>query len=225
LKISREGYATIALVIALWMGSVSLWLLSPWMFLWPVVVLLGLVTLLIVYFFRDPERLVPSDPAAVVSPADGRVVLIQDVHESRFLQGPARQISIFLSVFNVHVNRTPIQGTVRQCDYVPGSFLAAFNHRASLKNEQTVVGIEGGHGRVLFKQIAGLLARRIVCNLHEGDVVTSGQRFGIIKFGSRVDVFLPPDADIRVFVGTRVRGGETILARLNVRHEGGAAVL
>ncbi len=214
MNISREGYPTIGLVsvitlgalgIAIWTNSPAVVLaVSPLIFIW----------LLIVYFFRDPERMIPGDESTVVSPADGKVVLIQSIAENEFLKGDAIQISIFLSVFNVHVNRLPVSGVVRYVAYRKGQFLAAFNHRASVQNEQSVIGIESGAHRVLFKQIAGLLARRIVYHVKENENVTRGDRFGIIKFGSRVDVILPKSVDIKVAVGDIVHGGESILATL-----------
>ncbi|MCB0832593.1 MAG: phosphatidylserine decarboxylase family protein, partial [Bacteroidetes bacterium] len=183
MKISREGYFTIFLVnlviSAVVIGLVLLDKHSYYLVLVPLL----LIELLIVYFFRDPDREIPRDEDAVVSPADGKVVLIQPVQDE-FVGPDSIQISIFLSVFNVHVNRYPITGTVKLSKYVSGKFLAAFNHDASVKNEQTVIGLEGAKGTILFKQIAGLLARRIVFYRAENIQVMRGDRCGIIKFGS-----------------------------------------
>jgi len=164
-------------------------------------------------FFRDPDRKTPSGDGIVVSPADGRVVLIKPVEEQEFIKGPAIQVSIFMSPLNVHVNRVPLSGSVAYYRYVPGEYFAAFEDKASEKNEQTHIGIEGKGGKVLFKQIAGFVARRIVCTLKPGDHVTAGNRFGMIKFGSRVDVFLPQGTVPRVAVGDDAVAGETILAQ------------
>lgn len=165
-------------------------------------------------FFRDPERVTPASDQLVISPADGKVIQIKKVNEPEYHQTETTLISIFMSPLNVHVNRTPISGIVRHYRYVRGEFFAAFEDKASEKNEQTIIGIEGSRGRVLFKQIAGFVARRIVCNLHVEDSVTVGERFGMIKFGSRVDVFVPLDATIKVQLGDKAVAGETVLAEL-----------
>lgn len=165
-------------------------------------------------FFRDPNRTTPPGAHLVMAPADGKVIGVRSAEENEFLKSPATQISIFMSPLNVHVNRNPISGTVRHTRYVKGEYFAAFEEKASEKNEQMIVGIENTHGRVLFKQIAGFIARRIVCTLKPGDEVRAGDRFGMIRFGSRVDVFVPADATIRTRVGDRAVAGETVLAEL-----------
>ena len=161
------------------------------------------------WFFRDPERTIPGDPGAIVSPGDGKVT---DVSPTTVNGQRRLRISIFLSVFNVHVNRTPIAGTVRSVRYQKGQYLNAMNPACAEHNEQSVITLEGEGREVTFKQIAGLLARRIVCNLKVGDVVARGQRMGLIKFGSRVDVLLEDDARVQVKVGDRVQGGASVLA-------------
>ena len=163
-------------------------------------------------FFRDPQRTTPSGNNLVVSPADGKVIVVQNVHQTEFLNAEATQISIFMSPLNVHVNRIPVTGGVHYLRYVPGEYFAAFEDKASEKNEQMVIGLENGFGKILFKQIAGFVARRIVCTLKEGDRVTAGERFGMIKFGSRVDVFVPVRTDVKVKVGDVAVAGETVLA-------------
>jgi phosphatidylserine decarboxylase len=172
------------------------------------------LTLFVLYFFRDPERTVPQSAGAVVSPADGRVIVVKDIFEPTYLKQEVKQISIFLSVFNVHVNRSPISGTVETVKYNPGKFHVASVDKASLDNEQTAMVISDGKHKVLVKQIAGLIARRIVCYAEPGDAIRTGERYGLIRFGSRVDIFLPRDADLKVKIGDRVTGARDIIAVL-----------
>ncbi len=177
---------------------------------------IGIIFLFHFYFFRDPERTPPANDRAIISPADGRVIEIVEEQENRFINGPATRISIFLSVFNVHVNRIPYSGTIAYLDYKHGEFLAAFDNKSSELNEQSIIGIQTGRGKILFKQIAGLIARRIVYYLETGQNVQSGERFGLIKYGSRVDVFLEPGVKILVKPKDKVIGGETILGEWQV---------
>ncbi len=172
------------------------------------------LTLFVLFFFRDPERTVPQGAGVVVSPADGRVIVVKDIFEPTYLKQEVKQISIFLSVFNVHVNRSPISGTVETVKYNPGKFHVASVDKASLDNEQTAMVISDGKHKVLVKQIAGLIARRIVCYAKPGDAIRTGERYGLIRFGSRVDIFLPKDADLKVKVGDRVTGARDIIAVL-----------
>jgi len=165
-------------------------------------------------FFQDPERVTPSGENLVISPADGTVIKIEDVVEEKYLKGEAKMVSIFMSPVNVHVNRNPITGTVGYFEYVKGEFFAAFEDKASLKNEQTHIGMENGKGKVFFKQIAGFIARRIVANVAVGDSVEAGKRFGMIKFGSRVDIYVPKSAEIRVVINQKTVAGETIVAEM-----------
>lgn len=174
------------------------------------VVCLGLT----INFFRDPGRTSPLGENLVLSPADGKIILIRQLEEKEFLGSGATMVSIFMSPLNVHVNRNPISGTVKHLRYVKGEYFAAFEDKASEKNEQMVIGIEGSRGRVLFKQIAGFIARRIVCTLKMDDTVKAGERFGMIKFGSRVDVFVPASAIVQAKVGDETVAGETVLAEL-----------
>ena len=173
----------------------------------------GLGLLFVLNFFRDPSRAIPSEKNVIVSPADGKVVEI--VEEKDALLGePFRRISIFLNIFNVHVQRTPIAGRIEKVHYNKGKFLNAANHKASLDNEQNAVIIQGDSQKILVKQIAGLIARRIVCWAKEGDNYSLGQRFGLIRFGSRVDIFLPLDANVKVSVGDHVSGGTSVIGYL-----------
>ena len=207
MSIAREGWPFIGslLALALVLGLLRL----PW--LAGVCVALALFC---AFFFRDPERVPPADPALVVSPADGKVVVVAPAPAVNPLGPGAQQISIFLSIFDVHVNRSPVAGSIEKVEYHKGEFLPAFDDKASLRNEQNSVVVAGPKGRVAFKQIAGLIARRIVFRKQPGDVVERGERVGLIRFGSRVDVFLAPDARLLVKVGDRVSAGSSALAEL-----------
>lgn len=166
--------------------------------------------LFVLYFFRDPERIVPDDPTAVVSPADGRVVAVVD---EPFEGAPGTRISIFLSVWDVHVNRAPVAGTIRAMEYRPGRFHGALFARASAENEQNVIRMSTPRGEMVFKQIAGWIARRILCWKAPGDTVRAGERIGMIRFGSRVDVWLPRGAAWAVRRGDKVYGGSSVLGQ------------
>jgi len=172
------------------------------------------LTLFVLFFFRDPERTVPAGKDVVVSPADGRVIVIKDIYEPDYLKQDVKQVSIFLSVFNVHVNRAPCGGSVEVVKYNPGKFHVASVDKASLDNEQTAMVIANGGRKILVKQIAGLIARRIVCYAKPGDTITRGERYGLIRFGSRVDLFLPKDIELRVKVGDRIKGARDIIGVL-----------
>jgi phosphatidylserine decarboxylase len=177
-------------------------------------VVLLLLASFVFYFFRDPERAIPSDLGAVVSPADGRVVVITDEENAG---RPGKRISIFLAIWNVHVNRSPEAGTITQLDYRPGKFLAAMRARASVENEQNVISLSTAAGQIVFKQIAGLIARRVVCWKKPGDPVLRGERVGLVRFGSRVDLWVPRDVEILVALGDNVKGGSSVLARWPVQ--------
>jgi len=215
--ITRYGYDVFFTVSALCVVAIVLAVL----FLEPRALKIGIVLLsvallvLTVNFFRDPDRTAPSGDRLVIAPADGTVVIVKPVMEKEFLCSEATMISIFMSPLNVHVNRNPVSGIVQHTRYVKGDYFAAFEEKASEKNEQMIVGVVNEAGKVLFKQIAGFVARRIVCTLKCGDRVTAGERFGMIKFGSRVDVFVPRSASVRVAVGQRTVAGETILAEFS----------
>jgi phosphatidylserine decarboxylase len=210
----RDGYiyGLVFIAAAFLLG----WLTSP---AWAAIPLA--LALFFLWFFRDPERQIPQTPGALVSPADGKVTeaaLVNEAGEKR------TRISIFLNVFDVHVNRSPIAGVVREVRYQRGKFMNAMNQASAEQNEQNIVSVEGDGHTVVFKQIAGLLARRIVFYPKIGDRLERGQRVGLIKFGSRVDVLFDPDATLQVKVGDRVRGGDSILAYLPARLELTAAV-
>jgi phosphatidylserine decarboxylase len=207
LPIAREGYRLIALA---WALPLLFWVAG-----WTISTLVTVVlALFVTSFFRDPERTIPNDPRGILSPADGRVIKITEVDDDRFLQGRARLVSIFMSPLNVHVNRSPTTGRVVDVRYNPGKYLRAFADKASLDNEQNAMLFEASSGRRLcFVQIAGFVARRIVCYLRAGDRVESGQRCGIIMFGSRADLYLPLEAEVSVRMGEKTRGGETVIAR------------
>jgi phosphatidylserine decarboxylase len=178
---------------------------------WTIVaVVLVCLALFVFSFFRDPERVVPAEPGAVVSPGDGRVVVVTDEEDAG---RPGKRISIFLAVWNVHVNRAPAAGVITKMEYRPGKFLAAMRERASTENEQNVFTLSTDAGDMVFKQIAGLIARRVVSWKQEGERVARGERIGLVRFGSRVDVWMPKDAEILVRVGENVRGGSSVLAR------------
>jgi phosphatidylserine decarboxylase len=178
-------------------------------------VIVGLSVLLWAFsanFFRDPDRSTPAGEDLVIAPADGKVIAVRTVQEKEYVLAEATLISIFMSPLNVHVNRTPVSGVVRHLRYVKGEYFAAYEDKASERNEQMIIGIEHPRGKMLVKQIAGFIARRIVCTLKPGDPVKAGERFGMIKFGSRVDVFVPATATVRVRVGDASVAGETVLA-------------
>ncbi len=212
MKFAKEGLPFIyaANLVSLVLLVISFKAALPW--LWVVWVLLVIVTVWVHYFFRDPERDGARGPDLVISPADGKIVSIVEMHEPAFIRGPAIRISVFMNIFSVHVNRYPVTGNVGYVQYNPGKFLNAAVEKASLENEQMSVGIETPKGRVLVRQIAGLIARRIVTYSRTGDAAQQGVRFGIIRFGSRVDVFLPTTAKVRVKVGEQAQAGLTVLA-------------
>jgi phosphatidylserine decarboxylase len=180
----------------------------------PLKILTGVVAFIFLfnfYFFRDPERAIPYGKDLILSPADGTVVLIEEVDEPYYFKTKVKRVSIFLSVFNVHVNRIPVNGTVEFLKYIKGKFLVAFADKASEENEQSIIGIKHEKGKILFKQIAGIIARRIVYHLEEGDVVGAGDRFGLIRYGSRVDMFFPENVELHISLKDKVYGGETVI--------------
>lgn len=206
--VAREG---VPLIVPLAGISILLWILGL-----PVPAgFLTLLTLFVLYFFRDPERSIPPNEKGILSPADGKVIQLEACREERFLKGPAIKVSIFMSLFNVHVNRIPLKGKIVQRVYSAGKFMRANLDNASFQNEQNVLLLETpGQARLLFIQIAGLIARRIVCRVNPGDAVSRGDRFGLIRFGSRLDVYMPSNTQVQVQLGQKVFGGKTILGIL-----------
>jgi len=205
LPVAREGWPFIVppAVAACIMGGMGWWVAAAFF---------GLAALASLGFFRDPERTPPELAGAVLAPADGRVMAVSEVSDPWVGRGV--RMSIFLSPLDVHVNRAPVGGLVKNVEYVPGRFLAAYRPEASEENERCTVSVEGETARVAVKQIAGVLARRIVCRVRPGDVLRAGQRYGLIRFGSRTDLMVPLGTDIRVRVGDRVRGGESVMGVL-----------
>jgi phosphatidylserine decarboxylase len=204
--IAAPGYSFLASSVLLILLG---WLLHWGWLWWP-----GLAALVFFgYFFRDPERLIPPEPEVVVAPADGKVILTDEVREERYLNGPARRVAIFMNVFDVHVNRAPTAGTVREVEHRDGCFKAAFREEACTLNEQLALVLEEGSRRLLLVQIAGLLARRIVSYVQPGQHLEKGERLGMICFGSRVDLYLPGQAQLTVKAGDRVKAGSSIVAR------------
>ena len=214
MRFAREGYPFMlgaALFAAL--AWVAVPVSGPW-----TIVPAGLLTLLaafVFYFFRDPERELPPGEGAVISPGDGKIIDIREVEEPSFIEGACRRVTIFLSVFNVHVQRAPVSGNVAYRDYRPGGYAVAWHPKASEKNEQSSLGFIVRGDRVLVRQIAGLIARRIVTYPEQGEHVERGERIGLIRFGSRVDLFIPLDWTLDCAVGDKVAGGSSVLARIN----------
>lgn len=175
----------------------------------------GLGLAFILFFFRDPDRTTPGDPNVIVAPADGKIVSVKKVDEDTYIEGRATQISIFLSLSDVHVNRLPASGKIEYLQYNPGKYLMAWNDKASTQNERADFGLRHTSGvKIFFRQITGFLARRIIYHLKKGDDVQAGERFGMMKFGSRMDVLIPAHVPLKVEEGDKTTGGETVLARL-----------
>jgi phosphatidylserine decarboxylase len=211
--ITKYGYDVFFMIAAVCVVIILLALLfiEPKSYRLSIIVISLAVLGFITNFFRDPERTTPKGENLIIAPADGKVVVVKKIFDNEFFNSDVWQVSIFMSPLNVHVNRNPISGVVKHTRYVKGEYFAAFEDKASEKNEQMIVGLENANGKVLFKQIAGFIARRIVCQLKLGDTVNAGERFGMIKFGSRVDVLLPSSVDLRTKVGDITIAGETIL--------------
>ncbi len=201
----RDGFIYGISLVAV--AAVITWATGTW--IWAIVPLL--LAFFFLWFFRDPERMIPAGNGLIVSPGDG---LVTETIRVDTPNGPRQRISIFLNVFDVHVNRSPIGGVLSRVEYQKGLYLNAMNPTSAERNEQNIVTVRGEGFEVTFKQIAGLIARRIVFNFKEGDLVQRGQRVGLIKFGSRVDVLVPADAMVQVKVGERVKGGSSVLAAM-----------
>lgn len=214
MNFAREGLLFIGIAAVVAVGAFGFAISRRSWGLWLAAFVLLLLALWVAYFFRDPERVGERGPSLVVSPADGKLIMITEVDEPSFIQGRAIRLSIFMNVFNVHVNRYPISGTVRYVHYNAGKFFNAAAEKSSLENEQMSVGIEAPSHKILVRQIAGLIARRIVTYSKPGQEVKQGDRMGIIRFGSRVDVFLPVGSTIRSKLGDATTAGVTVLGEL-----------
>jgi phosphatidylserine decarboxylase len=207
IPIAKDGYMFITPLVFFTWGVYALsWFWAAGFF--------GGLLLFVTWFFRDPERFIPGDPNAIVSPGDGRIVEIVPEKDPLLEKDGYTRISVFLNVFNVHVNRVPIAGKIQAYRYNKGKFLNAASHKASMDNEQSAILLNNGHVTILVKQIAGLIARRIVCWAKEGDEFQRGQRYGLIRFGSRMDVFVPEGTEIKVAIGDIVSGGSSIIGYL-----------
>lgn len=216
MRIDRNSYGTIAfawLVCAV-LALLIVWLINSLIIRWVFLSIFTLCALFVTWFHRVPLRHAPEGGNIVTSGADGKVVIVKNVYEPEYLKRECIQVSVYMDFFNVHANFWPVAGTVTYYRYHPGKYLLAFLPKAADENEHASTAIDTGHGEVFFKQIAGTFARRIVCYSRVGAEEVRGQQCGIIKFGSRLDVFLPPDADVKVKVGDRTKAAETIIAEL-----------
>lgn len=219
MKLAPEGYPFIIFFSVL--TIISFFIAGGiWIALLPFI-----LTLFMLYFFRDPERIVPEGDNVFVSPADGRVILIKNIDEDiippyppllKRGEGGFIEVSIFMSPLNVHVNRAPCDGIVESVVHTPGKFLSAFKHEASLQNENIAMLLNTKHGKILIRQVAGFVARRAVCRVKPGDSLKKGERYGIIKFSSRLDIYLPKNTSIKIKLGDKVKAGETIIGKINI---------
>lgn len=209
--IAKDGYPIILITGLMLILFIILAVVFQWKSLWFISILVAIVFIFHFFFFRDPEREITLGENLILSPADGTVIKVDQVYEPIYMKEQARRVSIFMSVFNVHINRMPAEGQVEFVQHQPGKFLIASQDDASDNNEQTAIGLKTAGGKILFKQIAGLIARRIVCRAKEGDAVKAGQRFGMIKYSSRVDIFLPLSVKVQVKVNDKVKGGLSII--------------
>lgn len=214
--LTKYGYSTIGLAAIFSFVLIAAGILINNGFIkYPLLILAILLIIFTLNFFRDPERKAPDRDDVVLSPADGKVLFVKDIIDNKFINDKAKMISVFMSPLNVHVNRIPIDGTVDYLEYHKGEYIAAFEDKASEVNERSEIGITSKYGKVFFTQVAGFVARRIVYELSKGDTVKMGERFGMIKFGSRVDVIVPADWKAKVKQGDKVSAGETILFEIN----------
>jgi len=212
--VSKEGFGiilTLAVFVA-FLGTLGYYRNDKM-----VLILAGITFLLFVfsiYFFRDPKRTPPTDPCVLVSPADGTVIEVEEYEEKEYIAGPVTRVSIFLSLMNVHVNYVPYSGVVEYLKYDKGQFFKADTENAFEQNAHTMIGLKTEHGKLVFRQSVGMIARRIVCNLRYGDSVKTGEKFGIMKFGSRMDVYIPAWAKVTVKVGDKLTGAESIIGEV-----------
>lgn len=217
MNFAREGLSFIAIAALIAAGAFGIAVTRRSWPLWLLAFALAVMALWVAYFFRDPMRPGERGERLVIAPADGKVVMVTEVDEPTFMKQRAMRISIFMNVFNVHVNRYPVSGIVEYVERKPGRFLNAANANSSIENEQASVGIESGTNHILVRQIAGLIARRIVTDAKDGDRVRQGDRMGLIRFGSRVDVFLPMTSTLRVRVGDLTYAGVTVIGELEAQ--------
>jgi len=214
--ITKYGYTTVGIITIIVFVIIVISIIASNSYLKYSLLTIGVLVLAFtLYFFRDPVRTVPRKDNVVVSPADGKVIIVKEITDKRFINDEAWQISIFMSPLDVHVNRIPINGKVEYLNYVEGEYLVAYYDKADERNERTEIGINSSYGKVFFTQVAGTVARRIVYEVELGDSVQMGERFGMIKFGSRADVIVPKDWEVKVKKGDKVFGGETILYEYN----------
>lgn len=206
-KIAPEGYP---FVTATALAATATFIFGGMLIALPLLA----VTLFMLYFFRDPERWIPEGASIFVAPADGKVILVEHVQETAHIGGSALMVSIFMSPLDVHVNRAPCDGRVEAVLHRPGTFISAFKHEASLQNESITMVLSSRQGKIVVRQVAGFVARRAVCRVVPGDTLKKGDRYGIIKFSSRVDLYLPDATQLRVRLGDRVRAGESVLGHV-----------
>ncbi len=207
MKFAPEGYPYI--VVSTAVTAAVMIFFGIWIAFLPLVVMLFMF-----FFFRDPKRKTPEDKNIFISPADGEIVLVKDTFEKEYLKTDAKMISIFMSPLNVHVNRIPCDGVVKDVVHKKGKFLAAYKENASIENESISLVLDTKYGSILVKQIAGFIARRAVCRVKPGDTLKQGERYGIIKFSSRLDVYLPKNSKTSVKIGDKAKAGETVLSRI-----------
>lgn len=213
---TKYGYTTIGIISIISFILIIIGLFSNNLFIkYPIIILAVILIIFTLNFFRDPDRTTPVRDDVIVSPADGTILFVKNIIDNKFLNDKAKMVSIFMSPLNVHVNRIPVSGVVEQIEYHEGKYIAAFEDKASEENERSEIVIAGKNGKILFTQVAGFVARRIVYELSKGDSVIMGERFGMIKFGSRVDVIVPVNWIPKVKQGDKVSAGETILFELN----------
>lgn len=218
MRIHREGYRYIVIATVLWIVvgfSTNRFLTSVPVLIWVIGIICFLLWFWIIWFFRIPNRTFTYDEAKVIAPADGKVVVIEETEETEYFKDKRLQVSIFMSPLNVHVNRNPFSGVVKYMKYHPGKYLVAWHPKSSTENERTTIVIDNGKTQVLLRQIAGALARRICCYVKEGDTVKQNDEFGFIRFGSRVDIFLPLGTKVNVKIGDVVQNGITVVAELS----------
>ncbi len=208
---TKEGFKFLFPLLSTSLILYAVWVYNNGVIVLAFAVVFFLLSLFTIYFFRDPEREAPSGENLILSSADGKVILIKSFENLEFVGRKGTLVSVFMSLFDVHINRVPISGVVKYLKHSSGKFFPAFKDRASSENEQTEIGLENAHGKIILRQIAGIIARRIVCEIKPGDSVKAGQRLGMIRFGSRVDLFLPENVEIKVRLDQKVKAGETII--------------